>query len=82
MKITAIRTFSRARPTTPRQNTSRFRTASFSKANTSWFAAQPMKTKPRTMIATTAHSGSQWNSRQRRKISRVRSVMKGGMAPI
>ena len=57
--MTAMRTFSLARPTTPRQKTSRFRTASLSRAKTSWLAAQPMKTKATTMIATTAHSGNQ-----------------------
>ena len=57
--ITAIRTFSRARPTVPRQKTSRLRTASFSRAKTSWLAAQPTKTKTATMTEITTHSGSQ-----------------------
>ncbi|MNI79876.1 hypothetical protein D3C73_1363660 [compost metagenome] len=59
MIITAMRTLSRARLTMPRQKTSRLRTASFSKAKTTWFAAQPMKTKTTVMIEITAHSGSQ-----------------------
>lgn len=64
--ITAMRTLTRARVTTPSQKTSFFRTASFSRANTTWFAAQPTKTKTATMIAITAHSGNHWNSRQMR----------------
>ncbi|MNT40870.1 hypothetical protein D3C72_1772090 [compost metagenome] len=59
MIITAMRTLSRARPTMPFQNRSRLRTASLSRAKTTWFAAQPMKTKTAVMMVITAHSGSQ-----------------------